>query len=39
MAARSRRLWTCPKENIALFRKYEAEIKKYSMGGLEFVGL
>lgn len=28
-----------PKENIALFRKYEAEIKKYSMGGLEFAGL
>jgi hypothetical protein len=28
-----------PKENIALFRKYEAEIKRYAMGGLEFIGL
>jgi hypothetical protein len=28
-----------PKENIDLFRKHEAEIKKYSMGGLEFLGL
>jgi len=25
--------------NIALFRKYEADIKKYAMGGLEWVGL
>ena len=28
-----------PKENIALFQKYEAEIKKYAMGGLEWIGL
>ena len=28
-----------PKENIALFKKYEAEIKKYAMGGLEWIGL
>ena len=28
-----------PKANIELFRKHEAEIKKYSMGGLEMIGL
>jgi hypothetical protein len=28
-----------PPANIALFRKYEAEIKKYAMGGLEWIGL
>jgi hypothetical protein len=28
-----------PPANIALFRKYEAEIAKYSMAGLEFAGL
>jgi hypothetical protein len=28
-----------PPANIALFRKYEAEIKQYAMGGLEWVGL
>jgi hypothetical protein len=28
-----------PAENVALFRKYEREIKKYSMSGLELVGL
>jgi signal transduction histidine kinase len=28
-----------PPANIALFRKYEAEIKKYAMGGLEWMGL
>ena len=28
-----------PPQNIALFRKHEAEIKNYAMGGLEFVGL
>ena len=28
-----------PPQNIALFRKYEADIKKYAMGGLEWVGL
>ena len=28
-----------PKANIELFRKYEEEIKKYAMAGLELVGL
>ena len=28
-----------PPQNIALFRKYEPEIKKYAMGGLEWIGL
>jgi len=28
-----------PPANIALFKKYEAEIKKYAMGGLEWIGL
>ena len=28
-----------PKANVELFRKHEAEIKKYAMHGLEFVGL
>jgi hypothetical protein len=28
-----------PQQNIELFRKYEADIKKYAMGGLEFLGL
>lgn len=28
-----------PPQNIALFRKHEAEIKKYAMGGLEWMGL
>jgi len=28
-----------PKANIDLFRKHEAEIKKYAMGGLEMIGL
>jgi hypothetical protein len=28
-----------PPANIALFRKYETEIRKYAMGGLEWVGL
>ena len=28
-----------PPQNIALFQKYEADIKKYAMGGLEWVGL
>jgi hypothetical protein len=30
---------TVPPANLALFRKYEAEIKQYAMGGLEWVGL
>jgi hypothetical protein len=28
-----------PPANIALFRKYEADIKQYAMGGLEWIGL
>ncbi len=28
-----------PPANVALFRKYEADITKYAMGGLEWVGL
>ena len=28
-----------PPANIELFKKYEAEIKKYAMGGLEWIGL
>ena len=39
-----RTLWTSetatvPPANLALFRKHEAEIKLYAMGGLEWVGL
>jgi hypothetical protein len=30
---------TVPPANISLFRKYEADIKKYAMGGLEWIGL
>ena len=28
-----------PPQNVALFKKYEAEIKKYAMAGLEWIGL
>ncbi len=28
-----------PKANVELFRKYEVEIKKYAMSGLEFIGM
>jgi hypothetical protein len=28
-----------PQSNIELFRKYESDIKKYAMGGLEMIGL
>ena len=28
-----------PKANVELFRKYEADIKKYAMHGLAFIGL
>jgi hypothetical protein len=28
-----------PPQNVALFKKYEAEIKKYAMSGLEAIGL
>ena len=30
---------TVPPANVALFRKYETDIKTYAMGGLEWVGL
>jgi hypothetical protein len=32
-------LESVPAENLALFKKYEKEIKQYSMAGLELVGL
>jgi hypothetical protein len=38
-AAEGARALDVPKANIELFRKYEAEIKKYAMGGLELIGL
>jgi vacuolar-type H+-ATPase subunit H len=28
-----------PKANLELFKKYEADIKKYAMGGLEWLSL
>ena len=28
-----------PRSNVELFRKHEAEIKKYAMNGLAFLGL
>ena len=28
-----------PPANIALFKKYEADLEKYAMGGLEWIGL
>jgi hypothetical protein len=28
-----------PRANVELFRKYEADIKKYAMNGLAYVGL
>lgn len=28
-----------PKANVELFRKYESDIKKYAMNGLEFIGM
>ena len=28
-----------PPENVALFRKYEADIRQYAMSGLAFIGL
>ncbi len=31
--------YDAPKQNIELFRKHEAEIKRYAMGGLELLGL
>ena len=37
--ARENAAMDVPPANIALFQKYEAEIKKYAMGGLEWIGL
>ncbi|MGE0454394.1 MAG: hypothetical protein AB7O37_23070 [Vicinamibacteria bacterium] len=31
--------YDAPQQNIELFRKHEAEIKRYAMGGLELLGL
>jgi hypothetical protein len=31
--------YDAPKQNIDLFRKHEAEIRRYAMGGLELLGL
>jgi hypothetical protein len=28
-----------PRENVELFRKHEADIRKYAMSGLAFIGL
>jgi hypothetical protein len=36
---KSAREMDVPPANIALFRKYEGDIKKYAMGGLEWIGL
>jgi hypothetical protein len=38
-ARENARALDAPPANIALFRKYEADIKKYAMGGLEWLGL
>jgi hypothetical protein len=38
-AAESMKSLDAPAANIELFRKHEAEIKKYAMHGLEFLGL
>jgi len=38
-ARESARSMDVPPANIELFRKYEAEIKKYAMAGLEWIGL
>jgi len=38
-AAESARQLDAPPANIELFRKHEAEIKKYSMNGMELLGL
>jgi hypothetical protein len=37
--ARAKEAMDVPPENIALFRKHEAEIKKYAMAGMEWMGL
>jgi hypothetical protein len=38
-AQRDAKQFDVPPANIELFRKYESDIKKYAMGGLEFIGL
>jgi hypothetical protein len=38
-AAESAKALDAPRANVELFRKHEAEIKKYTMHGLELVGL
>jgi hypothetical protein len=38
-AAEAAKALDAPRANVALFRKHEAEIKKYTMHGLELVGL
>jgi hypothetical protein len=38
-ARESARDMDVPPQNIALFKKYESEIKRYAMGGLEWIGL
>ncbi len=38
-AAESMKALDAPRANVELFRKHEAEIKKYAMHGLELVGL
>jgi hypothetical protein len=39
MSAEANKSTGVPPANLALFRKYEADIKKYAMGGLEWIGL
>lgn len=38
-ASRAAKALDVPKANLDLFRKYEADIKKYAMHGLAFIGL
>ena len=38
-AAEAMKAIDAPKANVELFRKHEAEIKKYTMHGLELIGL
>ena len=38
-AAEGMKSLDAPRANVELFRKHEAEIKKYAMHGLEFIGL
>jgi hypothetical protein len=39
MSAEANKSTDVPPANLALFRQYEADIKKYAMGGLEWIGL